>query len=81
MSDVSEAFEQHLRSLSDSDWAALAQRVRPAPPTRSGPELLNANNGQAEQFGHGNKKNEGIQEAIRRGYLDADGKPKNGGTR
>lgn len=67
MSGISEAFEQHLRSLSDLEWNDLTRRVRPAPPGGSGVGLLN--------------ENEGIQEAIRRGYLDADGNPKSGGTR
>lgn len=29
MANLAEAFEQHLRSLSDSDWDALVGRVRP----------------------------------------------------
>lgn len=32
--DIAEAFDQHLRSLSDQEWNALTQRVR----DRSGPE-------------------------------------------
>ncbi|WP_322857762.1 hypothetical protein [Mycobacterium shigaense] len=28
MGDIAEAFEQHLRSLSDDDWNALVTRVR-----------------------------------------------------
>ncbi|VBA43955.1 hypothetical protein LAUMK136_05361 [Mycobacterium attenuatum] len=31
MGDIAEAFEQHLRSLSDNDWNALVAKVRPAP--------------------------------------------------
>lgn len=81
MSGISEAFEQHLRSLSDLEWNDLTRRVRPAPPGGSGVGLLNENEGDPESLGHGNTKNEGIQEAIRRGYLDADGNPKSGGTR
>ncbi|WP_205874442.1 hypothetical protein [Mycobacterium camsae] len=34
MGDIAEAFEQHLRSLSDTDWNALVERVRtPANPS------------------------------------------------
>ena len=30
MGDIAEAFEQHLKSLSDEDWTKLVQRVRPS---------------------------------------------------
>lgn len=41
MAELAEAFEQHLRSLSDDEWNALASRVRtpktpPAPPPLAG---------------------------------------------
>ncbi len=29
MADLAEAFEQHLKSLSDQEWEALTERVRP----------------------------------------------------
>jgi hypothetical protein len=32
MGDIAEAFEQHLRSLSDEQWNSLVARVRPVPP-------------------------------------------------
>jgi hypothetical protein len=37
MGQIAEAFEQHLRSLTDREWAALVERVRPA---HQAPEAL-----------------------------------------
>jgi hypothetical protein len=65
MADLAEAFEQHLRSLSDSDWDALVARVRTpmAPP-------------QPDEHGEpSGGQNAGLEEARRRGYVDEKGNP------
>lgn len=35
MADLADAFEQHLKSLSDDEWSELVARVRP---TKDGPD-------------------------------------------
>ncbi|QFS91523.1 hypothetical protein FIV07_12210 [Mycobacterium sp. THAF192] len=74
MAELAEAFEQHLRSLSDDEWNALASRVRtpktpPAPPPLAG-ERRDEPSGNQPKFA-----NSGLEEAYRRGFIDADGKP------
>jgi len=71
--ELSEAFEQHLRSLSDSEWDALASRVR----TPSGPppdSYMEQQERQREiETGRRRFKNTGEEEAYRRGYIDIKG--------
>jgi hypothetical protein len=71
MAELAEAFEQHLKSLSASEWDALVSRVRqptpPASPPLSG-EHVDPPAGKP-------LKNPGLEEARRRGFIDADGKP------
>lgn len=66
MGDIAEAFRDHLRSLSDSEWDALVAEVRPSKPSAS-PPLPNEVT-QSERIGTG--RNEGLAEARRRGYID-----------
>lgn len=73
MGDIAEAFEQHLRSLSDEQWNALTARVRtPAPQAPPAPQLPNEVE-QTTEFGSGSKA--GLDEAKRRGFIDGAGKP------
>jgi hypothetical protein len=73
--ELAEAFEAHLRSLSDSEWAALTARVRtPAAPPPATPwpgERVDAPPAAPKTAIEA-----ALQEARKRGYLDADGKPK-----
>lgn len=66
MGDIAEAFRDHLRSLSDSEWDALVAEVRP-PKHPAGPPITNEVE-QSERVGTG--RNEGLAEARRRGYID-----------
>lgn len=66
MGDIAEAFRDHLRSLSDTEWDALVTEVRtPKPP--ASPPMANEVT-QSERIGTG--RNEGLAEAKRRGYID-----------
>lgn len=67
MPNLAEAFEEHLRSLSDSDWNALVARVR-APQRQPNP-LANDDDPPDRPLA-----NDGLEEARRRGYVDEDGK-------
>lgn len=75
MADIAEAFEQHLRSLTDDEWTALTQRVRT--PQQQQPSerqrLDNESDAPATKIGKG--RNAGLEEAKRRGFIDNDGKP------
>ena len=70
MADIASAFEEHLRSLPDSDWDALVQRVRPSRPQQASLPGEHSAEPDANDF-----TNAGLAEAHRRGYIDADGKP------
>ncbi|OBG87538.1 hypothetical protein A5699_02085 [Mycobacterium sp. E802] len=77
--ELSEAFEQHLRSLSDSEWEALSSRVRTkAPP----PDTYAQQQKRADEIETGKRrfKNAGQEEAYRRGFIDQDGRPTHGGN-
>ena len=66
MADLAEAFEQHLRSLSEGEWDSLVARVR-AP--KSSPET----GGEEPTWPIGIKSKRGLDEPRRRGYI-TDGK-------
>lgn len=66
MGDIASAFEEHLRSLSDTEWNALVQRVRPSA-SEPNPRLDNEVEG-STRIGTG--RNEGLADAKRRGYID-----------
>ncbi|MCV7285352.1 hypothetical protein H7J87_08425 [Mycolicibacterium wolinskyi] len=76
MADIAEAFEQHLRSLSDDEWKALVSRVRKQQPGGSNEDERQRD----REIESGRKKfsNYGLQEAYRRGYVDANGNPTGG---
>lgn len=63
MADLAEAFEQHLRSLSDTEWEALTKRVRSSP-------------SDAPQDRGTGASAAGLAEAKRRGYVKDEGKAK-----
>ena len=90
MADIAEAFKQHLRSLSDTEWDALATEVRSTPQQR-GPEFDSnqrieiknevTNSRHPAQIAgerQGSKKYEGLLGAYLKGYIDVDGNPKKG---
>lgn len=72
MADLAEAFEQHLKSLSDSEWDALVARVRT-------PEAVKSSRGTPDEPANGPtpstrpKTRAGLEEALRRGYIGDDG--------
>lgn len=68
MPDLAEAFEQHLRSLSDDEWTALVARVRPDDHDDAGQPK-------------GSKSKSGLAEARRRGYVTDTSSDREGGTR
>lgn len=63
---IADAFEQHLRSLSQPEWDALVARVRT--PKHQPQTPLPGEQEQHQQVGSG--RNEGLAEAKRRGYID-----------
>lgn len=80
--ELSEAFEQHLRSLSDDEWNALSSRVRAPKGPPPDPYAAEQKRQQEVDSGRHRFKNAGIEEAYRRGYVDKDGKPtQQGGNR
>lgn len=70
MADIAEAFEQHLRSLSDAEWDTLTQRVRTpkAPPPADLPGIGDED----RKHGRGPQTSAGLAEAKRRGYIGQD---------
>ncbi|WP_197382851.1 hypothetical protein [Mycolicibacterium mengxianglii] len=79
MANLSEAFEDHLRSLSDQEWNALASRVRQ--PQQTTPTAPLPGERQFDKDPIGSLKNPGFDEAVRRGYIDKDGNPAGKATR
>ncbi|CAN3128580.1 hypothetical protein ACNUDN_11710 [Mycobacterium sp. smrl_JER01] len=90
MADIAEAFKQHLRSLSDSEWDALASEVRSTQNGR-GPEFdsgqrievkneASSSRRPAQIAGvrQGSKKYDGLLGAYLKGYIDIDGNPTKG---
>ncbi|TDO15008.1 hypothetical protein EV580_3148 [Mycobacterium sp. BK086] len=77
MIELAEVFEEHLKALSDEDWAALVTRVRPpksppAPPI-SGERVDDQPPQKRFPQATGPATNEGLAEAHRRGYIDDEG--------
>ena len=73
MADLQTLIEQHLSTLSDDEWTALTARVRapkdppPQPPLPG--ERRDEPPARKTKF-----NNPGMEEAYRRGFVDADGK-------
>lgn len=60
MGDIAEAFEQHLRSLSDTEWSALVDKVRPQNPP------WNTATADPDKVGPIHRAADGLAEAERR---------------
>jgi hypothetical protein len=76
MADLAEAFEQHLKSLSDEDWDSLVTRVRPpkSPPAPLDERVDDQPTPKRFPQAPGPATNDGLAEAHRRGFIDDDGK-------
>ncbi|MEH3131619.1 MAG: hypothetical protein PGN27_16855 [Mycolicibacterium neoaurum] len=74
MGDVGSAFDEYLKSLSDDEWKALEQRVRPPqqPPAPTG-QPLPGERREGDDAPVRRGENAGMAEARRRGYIDANG--------